>query len=170
MALEDAQNRHWITEEELCYDGNTNNDNMKPPTWRFRFKESAGTDWTGTDPLYWGQPCRRLAFFRSGTVREVQQPHLSPTINISNNNNNIDSTETTTTTASATLNSASSEGNGPMQFTDPPLCMAWRFLTRSMDLSQRPHGSLPSGNWIAENHGESDFCSCTQNSAHEHRQ
>jgi hypothetical protein len=40
MALEDAQHRHWITEKELCYDGYTNNDNMKPTIWRFRSKRN----------------------------------------------------------------------------------------------------------------------------------
>ena len=67
MALQDAQNRYWITEEELCYDGNDAatiaNPSIQPTIWSFRFKESAGSDWTASDPWYQGQPCRKMAFF-----------------------------------------------------------------------------------------------------------
>jgi len=106
MALLDARDRYWVLPEELCYD--TPNQTV----WSFRFKESAGTDWTNTDPWYRGRPCRQLAFLRDGRVREVVQ---------TNNDTDTDTTAPTTTT-----------------LVDPPLRMTWRFLTRPMDLPHRP--------------------------------
>jgi hypothetical protein len=41
LSVHDAATRHHLTMEEFCY----------PSTvWDFRFKESAGTDWTVADP------------------------------------------------------------------------------------------------------------------------
>ena len=127
MALQDAQNRYWITEDELCYDGNANTDhnqNIQPTIWSFRFKESAGTDWTASDPWYQGQPCRKMAFFRNGTVREVLIQHPQST-----------SPESTTSHPHTLAN------GDTIHFADPPLRMTWRFLTRPMDLPHRPRGS-----------------------------
>jgi len=131
-ALLDARNRKWITPEELCYDGNTTA--TTPGTiWSFRFKESAGTDWTNADPWYRGQPCRKLAFFRDGSVREVvgMEPQQG-----ANNEGDDDAT--------ARIPQPSPQAsNDNIRFTlvDPPMRMTWRFLTRPMDLPERPPGS-----------------------------
>jgi hypothetical protein len=48
-SLEDARDRQEITPDELCYDPETRTGTV----WSFRFKESAGVDWTVSDPWWY---------------------------------------------------------------------------------------------------------------------
>jgi hypothetical protein len=109
QAIVDSR-RPFITTQELCYDLATHQGTI----WSFRFKESAGTDWTSVDPWYLGQPCRKMVFLSTGTMLNAILPsssgwHVSP--------------------------------NETIQLVEPPLRMTWRFLTRPMDLPTRPMGS-----------------------------
>ena len=76
MSLEDARDRDHVTAEELMYNPETKQGTI----WSFRFKESAGPDWTSWDPWYNGNPCRKMVFLEDGTVKEycveTQQPLL----------------------------------------------------------------------------------------------
>jgi hypothetical protein len=103
--------RPFITTQELCYDLAT----QQGTIWSFRFKESAGTDWTSVDPWYLGQPCRKMVFLANGTMLNAVLPSSSL---VSNNSR-----------------------NQSIQLVEPPLRMTWRFLTRPMDLPTRPMGS-----------------------------
>lgn len=105
----DAKHRNHIHITELCYDPET----QLGTVWRFRFKESAGQDWTMTDPWYRGEPCRRMVLLRNGMVRQYCDK--------------------------APLNH--SPDFGQAHLVDPPRPMTWRFLTRPMDLPERPAGS-----------------------------
>lgn len=102
--------RSYITMEELCYE-------TSKIIWSFRFKASAGTDWTSVDPWHNGRPCRKVVFLRDGRVQWV----VVPTTN-----------EDATTT--------SLQMDETVRFTDPPTRMTWRFLTRPMDLPSRRLG------------------------------
>ena len=110
LSVLDARDRDYVTREELVF----NPDTRTGTIWSFRFKESAGPDWTSWDPWYNGQPCRKMVFLDDGSVKQysvednLENPHFSA--------------------SRATL-------------TDPPMPMTWRFLTRPLDLPARPTGS-----------------------------
>jgi hypothetical protein len=121
--------RQFITLPELCYDIST----QQGTIWSFRFKESAGADWTSVDPWYSGQPCRKMVFLPNGTMMQViyptqQQQQPQPTT-------------TTTSTVTPPKKQPPSCHSEPMEFVEPPLRMTWRLLTRPMDLPTRPMGS-----------------------------
>ncbi|GAX12408.1 hypothetical protein FisN_2Hh239 [Fistulifera solaris] len=102
LACADATQRSYVTKPEFCY----NPDTHQGTVWSFRFKESAGTDWTSVDPWYRGLPCRQMVFLESGKgMQYVNDDEDSP------------------------------------RLLDPPVPIAWRFLTRPMDLPERPLGS-----------------------------
>ena len=63
-SIQDAKHRNYIHLHELCY----------PIVWRFRFKASAGTDWTRMDPYWNYQPCRQMVFFPDGLVMWYNPP------------------------------------------------------------------------------------------------
>mmetsp|Transcript_22229 Transcript_22229/g.40379 ORF Transcript_22229/g.40379 Transcript_22229/m.40379 type:complete len:320 (+) Transcript_22229:191-1150(+) len=65
-SLEDATYRQDITMQELCYLVSE----QKGTIWSFRFKQSAGDDWTAVDPWYRGQEERRMVFLTDNTVKE----------------------------------------------------------------------------------------------------
>lgn len=109
QAINDSR-RPFITTRELCYDIVT----QQGTIWSFRFKESAGADWTSVDPWYIGQPCRKMVFLSNGTMLNVVPPS-SPG-------------------SQAPLYES-------IKLAEPPLRMTWRFLTRPMDLPTRPMGS-----------------------------
>ena len=45
--------------------------NFHGPVWSFRFKESAGPDWTDWDPWWRGEKARKMVFLRDGTVKQI---------------------------------------------------------------------------------------------------
>jgi hypothetical protein len=102
LACADATQRSYVTKHEFCY----NPDTHQGTVWSFRFKESAGADWTSVDPWYRNLPCRQMVFLESGKGMQY----------------------------------VNDDEDGPRLF-DPPVPIAWRFLTRPMDLPQRPLGS-----------------------------
>jgi hypothetical protein len=162
LSLQDSQNRHYVSREELCYDSET----MTGTVWSFRFKESAGSDWTSVDPWYNGLQCRKMVFLRDGSVKQYIPASTSTT-----------TTDTTTSTTTATTTAQDGTdlqqqqqlpGLAPPNFghtdqrtsvaaaaaavatataasfptlVDPHMTMTWRFLTRPMDLPTRPVGS-----------------------------
>ena len=101
LACTDATQRQHLSKDEFCYNPETHQGTV----WSFRFKESAGADWTLADPWYRGLPCRQMVFLKSGKGMQYIR-----------------------------------DEDGPRLF-DPPVPIAWRFLTRPMDLPHRPTGS-----------------------------
>lgn len=124
VATEDAEQRQSLRMDEFCYDLN--------PTavWSFRFKESAGTDWTSADPWFRGLPCREMVFFSNGKVQQFIAEDDD------HNQTPADAAASTTTT---TLLFGKPVRRG--QLVDPPVTTTWRFLTRPMDLPRRARGS-----------------------------
>jgi hypothetical protein len=148
-SIHDARERQLINLNELFDDPVT----MQGTVWSFRFKESAGSDWTLMDPWYNGLPCRKMVFLPDGSIKQyilgnatLESPRFGTTSraaaagidnipplaeednglrddddnhNHNNNNNNV----------------------GDHLVVYPAMTMAWRFLTRPMDLPTRPLGS-----------------------------
>jgi hypothetical protein len=112
MSVLDARDRDYVTRDELVFDPET----RKGTIWSFRFKESAGPDWTSWDPWFNGEICRKMVFLEDGSVKQYSE--------------NADSGE---------LEIPSFARTGTLS--DPPTTMTWRFLTRPLDLSARPMGS-----------------------------
>ena len=67
-SLLDATERHHVLMDECCFDVTT----KQGTVWSFRFKESAGPDWTSWDPWWNGEMARQLVFLKDGTVRQYK--------------------------------------------------------------------------------------------------
>lgn len=66
ISLEDAENRQDISMEELCYLVSE----QKGTIWSFRFKKSAGDDWTANDPWYSGGQEKLMVFLTDNTIKQ----------------------------------------------------------------------------------------------------
>ena len=110
LSLQDAQERQHLSLEELCYDEIERCGTI----WSFRFKVSAGPDWTSWDPWWMGRHARQMVFLRNGTVRQY-----------------VPQSGNTDVLKSPSLGI----------LVDPPAVMVWRFICQPMDLPKRPEGS-----------------------------
>ena len=78
-SVKDGNGRDEINLDELCNDlfnlgsGLFSKEAVKEqgPVWSFRFKESAGIDWTGWDPWWNGSVARRMVFLTDGRVMQL---------------------------------------------------------------------------------------------------
>lgn len=115
LSVEDARNRDFVRPEELLFDPATKTGTV----WSFRFKESAGSDWTSWDPWFLGQPCRKLVFLEDGSCKEYRTENEEEEANLED--------------------PPFSERMGNLF--DPPMSMGWRFITKPLDMPARPTGS-----------------------------
>lgn len=153
-SIQDAHERQHLTMEELCYDPEKNTGVV----WSFRFKESAGADWTAADPWHCGLPCRKMVFLRDGSVRQYVPANNSESLKASQTSSSMASSsqrsnsevsdsesslpELISPNFGALLDTQQQPDNPPPgRLVPPPLSMAWRMLTRPMDLPTRPMGS-----------------------------
>ena len=84
-AVVDAATRKEVSLEELCYDESP----LKGgPVWSFRFKESAGSDWTSWDPWWNGKQARKFVDFRIETPSLIIDIELDENQHQSDNNAN----------------------------------------------------------------------------------
>ena len=147
-SMQDARDRQSVTVKELCYDPVR----KQGTVWSFRFKESAGSEWTLVDPWYNGEPCRQMVFLRDGTVKQfcpdsstLSAPRFGtslPTTRIAMHGHPQHYAPVLEDNRPQNENHA----NGPLprennQVVDPPVTMAWRFVARPMDMPDRPMGS-----------------------------
>ena len=112
LSLNDARNRQDITMQELCYIVSE----QKGTIWSFRFKKSAGPDWTSNDPWFSGKQEKQMVFLTDNTVKQFI-PYTS------------DEIKTLNVPIFARLN----EG----VLVDPFGPVTWRFLEQPMDLPVR---------------------------------
>jgi hypothetical protein len=134
LSVQDSLQRDHISREELCFDAET----MQGTVWSFRFKESAGSDWTVQDPWFNGMPCRKMVFLVDGTVQQYETE--APTGRAATIAAAVGSDSTTSSTLSSTMVHPRLVDPFP-RLVNPPMTMTWRFLTRPMDLPTRAAGS-----------------------------
>jgi hypothetical protein len=108
--------------------------------WSFRFKESAGSDWTSVDPWYQGQPCRKMVFLPDGTMKQLQQQPPVAYTGMDDEGDDAENARLPHVVVTAT-GQQQQQQQPVVELVEPPLRMTWRFLTRPMDLPTRPTGS-----------------------------
>lgn len=143
----DARDRQFITRPELCYDPVT----RQGTVWSFRFKSSAGTDWTSADPWYNGDACRQMVFLIDGTVKQyvpasasLRPPQfgaVSQTARAPRDPVSIRADEEERIPQNDRFLDRHRHRRSNYDVVDSPLVMTWRFITRPMDLPTRPQGS-----------------------------
>eukprot|EP00581_Thalassiosira_minuscula_P004309 CAMPEP_0183746378 /NCGR_PEP_ID=MMETSP0737-20130205/66727_1 /TAXON_ID=385413 /ORGANISM="Thalassiosira miniscula, Strain CCMP1093" /LENGTH=529 /DNA_ID=CAMNT_0025982073 /DNA_START=6 /DNA_END=1595 /DNA_ORIENTATION=+ len=127
LAVTDAATRMEISMEEICFDGSPNKEGV---IWSFRFKESAGGDWTSWDPWWNQREARKLVFLRDGTIMQVYPK-------------GVDGSRTRcsgTTTLYDVFSERTVRRNGA-DAPAPRIEMKWRFVKRPLDLARRPLGA-----------------------------
>ncbi|KAL9179513.1 hypothetical protein ACHAXT_008803 [Thalassiosira profunda] len=165
LSVADAARRTEVSFEEMCFDASDDATNTAGAVWSFRFKESAGRDWTSWDPWWRGNKARKLVFLKDGTVRQVHPQGLE---------------SSAVTINGARLYDVFSERTVERDGRDVPaprIEMSWRFVAKPLDLPARPEGAYvritvggrdvptyvvrrsPTGNWgfvLESCWGESD--------------
>ena len=99
----------------------TNTDTHTGTVWSFRFKESAGTDWTATDPWYTGLEARKMVFLKDGSVRQYVSAvsAAAPSErNHDNDNNHQDNAHAPTRLRSDAFRGSTSSPTGSAQSSD----------------------------------------------------
>jgi len=128
ISVTDSVERNEISFEEICFDSSQGKSGT---IFSFRFKESAGRDWTSWDPWWNGEDSRKLVFLRDGTIKQV---HPECPRNINN----------ATIIHGTHLYDVFSERTVERDGTDipaPRIDMKWRFVNRPLDLPGRPRGA-----------------------------
>jgi len=164
ISLEDANERGYMHRSEFCFDhpGRGGDGTV----WSFRFKESAGTDWTSVDPWYSGKKARKFVFLTNGTVKQYIEENDDQENSAGGGDNGRQQLPHRESGAARqgerqqprmSIDSRSSEhiyGSGgegdesrgsassPPRYRliNTPMPMRWRFITRPMDLPARPMG------------------------------
>ncbi|KAK1736107.1 hypothetical protein QTG54_013243 [Skeletonema marinoi] len=122
----DAATRNEVSLEELCYDESPFKGG---PIWSFRFKESAGSDWTSWDPWWSGKQARKLVFLRDGSIMQLQPEGKTAPCRIHNG---------------VPLYDVFSERivhRDGVDVIPPRIELKWRFVHRPLDLPARPEGA-----------------------------
>lgn len=73
LSIYDAIHRDDLRPEELLFDPRTGAGII----WEFRFKETAGAEWTSFDPWWNGGKARKMVFLSDGNVKQITQSHDS---------------------------------------------------------------------------------------------
>lgn len=123
LSTYDAKFREELRPEELCFDTDTG----EGIVWDFRFKETAGADWTSFDPWWTGGKARKMAFLRDGSVKQIMQQD--------------DSTKFTLYPPFLDTNQNRQRPPDEVDESAPSFEMSWRFVEKPMDLPARPSGS-----------------------------
>ena len=122
----DATTRKEVSMEELCYDASPLEES---PTWSFRFKESAGSDWTSWDPWWGGDQARKLVFLRDGSILQLQPAGKSGPRRTHNGVPLYD------------VFSERTVHRDGVDIVPPRIGLKWRFVQRPLDLPARPEGA-----------------------------
>ncbi|KAL7529119.1 hypothetical protein ACHAXR_002804 [Thalassiosira sp. AJA248-18] len=126
ISVTDAANRKEISFEEICFDASPAKEGI---VWSFRFKESAGLDWTSWDPWWNGQDARKLVFLRDGTIRQVHPQGIESSTRSHNGTRLYD------------VFSERTVHRDGIDVPAPRIEMKWRFVNRPLDLPVRPEGA-----------------------------
>jgi hypothetical protein len=124
LSIYDAQHRDELRPEELCFDPGTG----EGVVWDFRFKETAGANWTAFDPWWTGGKARKMVFLINGTVKQIIQTEGSSTFTLYPPFRDMH-------------HEATQRIEGHTEASLSHLEMRWRFVDQPMDLPKRPSGS-----------------------------
>ncbi|KAL7548443.1 hypothetical protein ACHAWF_011729 [Thalassiosira exigua] len=125
IALTDARHRKEVSFEEICFDASSSTGII----WSFRFKESAGRDWTSWDPWWNGQDARKLVFLKDGTIMQVYPPGPEGSAKSHNGTELYD------------VFSERTDNRNGIDAPGSRIEMKWRFVNRPLDLPARPKGA-----------------------------
>jgi hypothetical protein len=126
LSVYDARHREELRPEELCFDTRTG----EGIVWDFRFKETAGVEWTSLDPWWTGGRARKIVFLPDGSVKQIAQ--ISETNGFSLHPPFHDLSR---------LGLQSGESNSGNHYFLANAEMTWRFVDQPMDLPKRPCGA-----------------------------
>lgn len=126
-SIVDATRRQEITPEELCFDSAPNVSGIR---WSFRFKESAGRDWTSWDPWWARQDARQLVFLRDGTVLQAHPHGAGGIVRVHHG-----------TPLYEVFSERDVHRDGTAGGPSRRIEMTWRFVRRPLDLARRPPGA-----------------------------
>jgi len=115
FASREAVSRHYVLPQELCFNPHT----QQGTIWSFRFKATAGAEWTSWDPWWNGTGrAREMVFLKDGRVMQYVRGH---------GENSVDC---------LVMPFRDAERGRPIG-----LEVYWRFISQPMDLPKRPEGS-----------------------------
>jgi F-box-like len=123
LSIYDAKHRDDLRPEELFFDPRSGEGII----WEFRFKETAGVDWTSFDPWWTGGKARKMVFLSDGTVKQITQSH----------NSNVFSLYPPFSDATKESTNLEGGSDGSISHFE----MTWRFVEQPMDLPKRTSGS-----------------------------
>ncbi len=128
LALKDSS-RGEILHDEICYDAHPTS---KGIIWSFRFKESAGRDWTSWDP-WWNHEdsARKLVFLADGSIMQVY-----PQASQGSETRVVHGTKLYHVFSERTVRN----GDG-VEVPAPRIEMKWRFVRRPLDMPEREEGA-----------------------------
>mmetsp|Transcript_8083 Transcript_8083/g.17089 ORF Transcript_8083/g.17089 Transcript_8083/m.17089 type:complete len:563 (+) Transcript_8083:156-1844(+) len=124
-SLVDAKARNEIKVDELCFDNSSDESGL---VWSFRFKESAGLDWTSWDPWWNGKAARKVVFLRDGTMLQ-SHPEGRIVVKVHNRVPLYD-----------VFSERVARRRG-VEIEPPRIEMKWRFVSRPLDFPDRPQGA-----------------------------
>jgi hypothetical protein len=126
IAFTDAAKRKAISYEEICFDSSADEAGV---IWSYRFKESAGQDWTSWDPWWKSKDARKLVFLRDGSIMQAYPLGLESSAKDVNGTRLYD------------VFSERTVRRDGMDVPAPRIEMKWRFVNRPLDLPARPLGA-----------------------------
>ena len=140
-SIRDAHERQNVDDDELCYDPVSHTGTV----WSFRFKSTAGSNWTDNDPWYSGGGARQMVFLKDGTAQQLATTAMK------------DDTSATSTVKKAARKLIApfsdvqqNQQNQHQQHQQPVLgdgtaapgiVMTWRYIDRPLDNPSGPKGS-----------------------------
>ena len=126
IAFTDAAKRKEISYEEICFDSSADEAGA---IFSFRFKESAGQDWTSWDPWWKSEDVRKLVFLKDGSIMQAYPQGLESSAK------DVNGTRLYDVFSERTIR------RDGMDVPAPRIEMKWRFVNRPLDLPARPLGA-----------------------------
>ena len=130
LSVTDATERQEVSLDEICYDNNASSSSHQDGIiWSFRFKESAGRDWTSWDPWWNHRDARKLVFLKDGSIKQVYPQGVTPSVVTHNGTPLYD-----------VFSERTVQRDG-VDVPAPRIEMKWRMVKRPLDMPARAEGA-----------------------------
>ena len=130
LSVTDATQRQEVSLDEICFDNNaTSSSHQDGIIWSFRFKESAGRDWTSWDPWWNHRDARKLVFLKDGSIKQVYPQGVTPSVVTHNGTSLYD-----------VFSERTVQRDG-VDVPAPRIEMKWRMVKRPLDMPARAEGA-----------------------------